>query len=384
MRCPHVHVAGRALPSFRVCGAAGFVLGTALAAALGAQRQFGAGLVLAMAGAVAASFLVLAMATKVVTGTESLTFYHHATVALATSAVVAAVAGASVLGALDLAAIGLGAFLACGRIGCLLVGCCHGRPWTRGVRYGLDHAAEGFPGYLVGVRLVPVQAMESTGVAVAVAAASWAWLRGAEPGAVCAGLVVAYAALRFVLEFARGDAERRYLLGFSEGQWSSLLVTAVVAALGAVGVLPWQPAAVGVLASLALAMVLVPAIRRRRLVRADLLCHPRHIRELALAADHALVLSQTGGPAPSAGFPPVNHLPIGGTSLGVLVSAGVVESEHGPAVHYAFSHRTGGLSRPEVERIAELLLRLRHHEGLCRLVAGDHGVTHLIVAPGGR
>jgi hypothetical protein len=112
--------------------------------------------------------------------------------------------------------------------------------------------------------------------------------------------------------------------------------------------------------------------------------HPRHVRELALAADHALVLSETGGPARSAAPLPVNHLPIGGTSLGLLVSAGIVDSEHGPAAHSAFSHRTGGLSRPEVERVAQLLLRLRHHEGLCRVVAGDRGVTHLIVAPGGR
>ena len=384
MRCPHVHVGGRALPAFQLCGLAGFVLGTALAAGLGAQRDIGSGLVLAMAGATAATFVVLAMATKVVTGTESLTFYHHAAVALVTCAVVAALAGAPVRSALDLAAIGLGAFLACGRIGCLLVGCCHGRPWSRGVRYGLDHAAEGFPGYLVGVRLVPVQAIEAAGVALAVVVASIAWLDGVGPGAVVGGLVVVYAGLRFVLEFARGDADRRYLFGFSEGQWSSLLVSAVVAGLGALGVLPWQPAVLAVAMAIALAMLLVPAIRRRRLVRADLLCHPRHVRELALAADHALVLSHTGGPAPSPSALPVNHLPIGGTSLGLLVSAGVVDSEHGPAVHYAFSHRTGGLSRPEVERIAALLLRLRHHEGLCRLVVGDHGVTHLIVAPDGR
>jgi prolipoprotein diacylglyceryltransferase len=251
VRCPHVHVGGRALPAFQVCGATGFVLGTALAAALGAQRSFGAGLVLAMAAAVAATFLLVAMATKVVTGTESLTFYHHAAVALATAAVVAALAGASVRSALDLAAIGLGTFLACGRIGCLVVGCCHGRPWTRGVRYSLDHAAEGFPGYLVGVRLVPVQAIESAAVAVVVAVASAAWLRGAAPGSVIAGTVLSYAGLRFVLEFARGDAERRYLLGFSEGQWSSLVVSTLIIGLGAVGVLPWQPAAVAVVAGIA-------------------------------------------------------------------------------------------------------------------------------------
>jgi prolipoprotein diacylglyceryltransferase len=383
VRCPHVHVGGRAVPAFQLCGVAGFLAGTALAAWLGAQRDIGPGIVLAMAMAAAVTFLATALATKVVTGTESLTFYHHAMVALATCIAVAAFAGAPLASSLDLAAIGLGVFLACGRVGCLVVGCCHGRPWSRGVRYGLDHAAEGFPSYLVGVRLVPVQAAEAVGVAVVVAGASVAWLRGAEPGAVLAGLVVTYGGLRFVLEFARGDAERRYLLGFSEGQWTSLAVCGLVVGLEAAGVLPWQPGALAVLAGLASAMVVIPAIRRRRLVRADLLCHPRHVRELALAADHALVLTECGGPAPTPSALPVNHLPIGGTSLGLLVSAGIVDSEHGPAVLYAFSHRTGGLSRPEVERVAQLLLRLRHHEGLCRLVAGDHGVSHLIVAPGG-
>src|SRR4029078_7444481 len=130
------------------------------------------GLVLAMAAATAVTFFVLAMATKVVTGAESLTFYHHAALALAKGAAVATIGGAPVRSALDLAAIGLGAFLACGRIGCLLVGCCLARPSSRGVRYVLEHAAEGFPGYLVGVRLVPVQAIEAAGVALAVIVAS--------------------------------------------------------------------------------------------------------------------------------------------------------------------------------------------------------------------
>ena len=94
MRCPHVHVGGHAVPAFQVCGGTGFVLGTALAAWLGAQRDIGVGLVLAMAAATAATFFVLAMATKVVTGAESLTFYHHAALALATCAVVATIGGA--------------------------------------------------------------------------------------------------------------------------------------------------------------------------------------------------------------------------------------------------------------------------------------------------
>ena len=381
MRCPHVHVGGRSLPAFQVCGGAGLLAGVSLACWLAAQRGLSVVTVTAMGVGAVAGFFVLAMATKVVTGEESLTFFHHALVAMAVCAVVVAVRGEPVMAYLDLAAIGLGTFLAFGRIGCLLVGCCHGRPWNRGVRYGPEHAAEGFPGYLVGVRLFPLPAVEAAGVLVAVVAFAAVWLAGAEPGDVLGGLVVSYACGRFLLEFGRGDADRRYALGFSEGQWSALAVVAVVAGAAAAGTVAWRPAHLAALAGLGTAFVGVAATRRRRSVRLDQLSHPAHVRELALAAGTSLALWQNGRRTAGAVELPVNQVPIGGTSLGILVSAGVVDSEHGPAVHYAFSHCSGDLAPAAVDRVAALLLRLRHDEGICRLVAGGHGVTHLFVVP---
>jgi hypothetical protein len=204
---------------------------------------------------------------------------------------------------------------------------------------------------------------------------------GAGAGTAFVTLVTAYAGGRFVLEFARGDADRRYLLGFSEGQWTSVAVSVLVVGAAAAGIVSWHPAYVTVPIGMAATMVAVATARRRRPVRHDRLTHPRHVRELADAAHRALELSQNGGGHPGAVELPVNHVPIGGTSLGLLVSAGVVESDHGPAIHYAFSHRGGQLEPGAVDRVARLLLQLRHDDGMCLLVSGDHGVTHLIVAP---
>jgi Prolipoprotein diacylglyceryl transferase len=379
VRCPHVHLGDRVLPAFRVCGATGFVVGVALVCALAPQRGLSVAVVVGMALASAAGFFTLAMGTKVVTGEESLTFYHHAVMTLGASTVAAWIAGAPVVASLDLAALGLGTFLAFGRVGCLIVGCCHGRPWSRGVRYGPEHAAEGFPAYLVGVRLFPLAAVEAAGVALAVAVFSAIWLAGAAPGTVLAGLAITYACGRFVLEFARGDADRRYVAGFSEAQWSSLAVTAFIAIAAAAGGIPSNRVLLVAPVVLTAAMIAVAVARHRRPVRHDRLTHPQHVRELAVAAEHALQVWQTGGPPPGTSDLPVNHVPIGGTSLGLLVSAGVVDSDHGPAVHYAVSHSTGHLEPSAAERIVQLLLRLRHDDGTCLVVPGGHGVTHLLV-----
>jgi hypothetical protein len=382
MRCPHVHVGDRALPAFQVCGAAGFAAGIALACALAPQRDLSVPVVVGMAVLTATGFFLLAMGTKVITGEESLTFYHHAVMTLVASAVAASLAGAPVVAHLDLAALGLGTFLACGRVGCLVVGCCHGRPWSHGVRYGAEHAAEGFPEYLVGVRLFPLAAVEGAGVLVADVVFAVVWLSGAPHGTALGGLAVTYACGRFVLEFARGDADRHFLAGFSEAQWSSLAVTVIAAAAAAGGALPWSLPVVLAPSVLVAAMGGVAAVRRRRPVRHDLINHPHHVRELAVAAQFALEVAETGGPAPGSMELPVNQVPIGGTSLGVLVSAGIVDSDHGPAVHYAVSHRTEELPPSAVERIVMLLLRLRHEDGMYLVVPGGHGVTHLLVAQG--
>lgn len=84
-------------------------------------------------------------------------------------------------------------------------------------------------------------------------------LRDDPPGTAFAFCVVAYAVVRSVLEFARGDAERRWWLGVSVPQLQGLASSCVVVVLESAGHLPHSrihTAAAGLL-------VVVLAIARR-------------------------------------------------------------------------------------------------------------------------
>ena len=272
-----VRLAGRDRSSFRVCGVVGFVAACGLASALAGAR----GLSLAVEGAIVVvavlTFFALALATKVLSGRETLIYYHHEVAVLLASAATAALIGAPVLGHLDATALGLGAFLACGRVGCMLAGCCHGRPVARGIRYGRAHVAEGFPSHLAGVPLVPVQAIEAAAVALLVASGAIAVAGGAAAGTGLAIYVSGYAVLRFGLELLRGDEARRRAAGLTEAQWTSLALLAVMAGVSKGA--PELVALVGCVVVL-LPLALVEAHRARGRLRS-----PRHVRELADALD---------------------------------------------------------------------------------------------------
>jgi hypothetical protein len=105
---------------------------------------------------------------------------------------------------LDVMAPGLCIFLAGGRAGCLMVGCCHGHPCRTGLRYGKAHADEGFPEYLVNVRLFPVQAIEFAGLLIISALCAPFIVWGRE-GTSLAWFLFAYAVLRFATEGLRAD-----------------------------------------------------------------------------------------------------------------------------------------------------------------------------------
>ena len=91
-------------------------------------------------------------------------------------------------------------------------------------RYGDDHAQAGFPHYLVGVRLFPIQAVESVLAFSLVGCGLTLLMKEHQPGFVLLFYVIAYGCGRFCLEFFRGDATRPYFCGFSEAQWTSLVL----------------------------------------------------------------------------------------------------------------------------------------------------------------
>lgn len=342
--------------AFRAWGVAG--LGAALALGFGTSAAAGLDLAVlaAIAGAAAATFLALAAGSALAGGSVRLVYYHHELAILAVAWALATGLRRPPLPYLDAGVLAVGAFLALGRVGCLAAGCCHGRPADRGVRYGPAHAAEGFPTHLVGVTLVPVQALEAGGVAAIVAAGVPLALHG-PPGAALTWYVAAYGVLRFGLEHLRGDAGRPHWLGFSQAQWYSVALVTASLAGGPAGALPLRGWDGGAAVILPAAMAAWAANRRTAPHR---LCSPRHTAELA-----ALLAAMAGSSGPE----PEVHL----TSMGLRISAAA------GAGRLTLCAEGGTLGHRQARALARLISRLQG-AGPSRLMPGGRpGVYEVLI-----
>lgn len=112
-----------------------------------------------------------------------------------------------------------------GRVGCFLGGCCWGVPAPWGPVYHYSPAAPN------GVPLFPVQLFEAGGNLLLFLLLAWLSRRLVRKWLVLPLYLGCYAALRFVLEFFRGDAARGVWL-FSTSQWIALCVLAGLAVWG--------------------------------------------------------------------------------------------------------------------------------------------------------
>jgi hypothetical protein len=352
----------RRLPAFQVCGCLGLELAVLLALGLVLYQGRSPWVMGAVIASAIGTFYLLAFATKIITGEEQLIYYHHEIGVLLNAALLLTLLGQPPLPYLDATILGVGMFLTCGRIGCLMVGCCHGRPCGWGVRYRPEHAEAGFPAHYVGVRLFPIQAVESLWVLGVVLVGSSMVLGGAAPGAALAWYVVMYDLGRFCFEFVRGDSDRTYMAGFSEGQWISLGLTLLVAALELAGVLPLHDWHLAVAVGLALVMLLVTLWRRRQNHREHLL-RPAHLREIARALTLAED-SRTG----------VAH-----TSRGLHISTGVALDGTVAVRHYTLSRSPQPLAEADARAIAGVIRHLRHQEQTHSLRPGNHGTFHVVV-----
>lgn len=305
---------------FTLCGVVGLVaaMGLTLAIAVAAGRP--AWLVLVLAGSMVGALLAVAAGEALVVGHARLVCFHAEMAALVVAAGVLALARQPVLASLDVAAPGLAVFLAGGRVGCLVSGCCHGRPAAWGVRYGASHVAEGLPVEYANLTLLPLPALEA-GALVAMSAATTAVVLGPAPaGAALITYLLAHVAVRFWLEFLRGDPGRPHLAGLSEAQWTALAVVGAACLAAAAGwrpVLPVPAFAAAVAVVGGVAMVAVRAQQER-------LRHPAHalaVARLVRGAD-----ATRGG------------LVTAVTPLGVRISASHRGDEQGGLTcHYAFS-----------------------------------------------
>jgi hypothetical protein len=375
-----IHLRQKGWTPFEVCAYVGaglaLLLAMSLVACLGLSYWVLAVLVLSSV----ATYFALAMITRRIMGQDWLIFYHHMMAVLLVATVALRLMGQPILPYLDVTMLALGAVLACGRLGCLMVGCCHGRPYGWGVCYREEHAAVSFTPYFVGVRLFPIQAVESLW-AFGLVLVGVVLLLGAHPaGDTLTWFVMTYALGRFCFEFMRGEPGRLYLAGFSEAQWTSLVLIGIVVWAELTGFLAlhlWHVVATVCVAS---AMIGVAVIRRWRRTAKHLLLHPHHVDEVAHAVAWASNLT-TEEPATSGRGSVPALVKVGCTSLGIQISAGIIEQAGTCMQHYALSSQTGTMTEETARTLARLILQLRHPRAPNEFIVGNRGVFHLLIQP---
>lgn len=386
---PEMRLLHRSRPAFQVCGYTGLTLAIILALTLVMYLGLSLVVIAALVLAAVLTFFGLVMATKIITGEELIIYYHHEIAVMTVSALTLWLLGQPVLLYLDVIILCIGVFLVCGRIGCLMVGCCHGRPHRWGVCYRKEHADAGFTPYFVGVRLFPVQAVESLWVLCIVTTGVTFVLSGhpsGRAGAALAWYVVTYDLGRFCFEFLRGDPDRPYMWGFSQPQWISLLLMCAVVWAELIGVLPFHLWHAVATAALALVMIAISLAQGFRGTTRRQLLHPRHVKEVAEAMAMASIpATETKAAGQWTVLPRKNPMPapvrIDCTSLGIQISAGKISGASGDTYHYTFSSRDGGMTEDAARILARLILQLGQAIGNGEFVKGNRNVFHLLIHP---
>lgn len=263
-----VVVADRVLDVYLVSVYTGVIVGTGVIFALATQRPVSLPVMGGLVVMIAALSFGLFESTKLVRRPHALLrwakkgVYHFQIVALIFTVTVLELAGEPVLTYLAVMVIGMIVYQAFGRIGCFMAGCCHGRPSAWGVRYGRQHAETGYPYFVQGTRLVPIQLVEAVWLAVLGTGLIIAFLDDAPAGTIVAWYIVGYGAARFLLKFLRGDTHRIFAGGLSEPQWTAVLLGSGVIGLELAGVLPFVWPNVAVVASMLAVAITVMSLAR--------------------------------------------------------------------------------------------------------------------------
>jgi hypothetical protein len=375
-----IYVGRQPHSAFRLCGYVGLITSLSLALALVAYQHLSLWIMFGVITTAAVStFLALAMLTKIILGEERLIYYHHEIAIMVVTALGLWLLGQPVLTYLDITILGIGAFLACGRIGCLMVGCCHGRPHRFGVCYREEHAQAGFTHYYVGIPLFPIQLLESLWVTGIVVIGVDIILHHYPPGTALAWYIISYDLGRFFFEFLRGDPLRSYLLGFSEAQWTSVLLLVAVVAGEFYDLIPFSSWHVWATAGIILVMVVTSVMQGVSRTSKYRLLNPRHVREIAQAVQ--TVAKPAGAlPASNNGGSPSSDINVRITSQGLCISAGRFAEGSSNLQHYSLSCQRSALTAATAEIISGVILTTsRHSFDSKELIKGKDGVYHLLL-----
>jgi hypothetical protein len=243
-----------------------------------------------------------------------------------------------------------------------------------GVQYGDEHAKAGFSAHLAGVTLFPIQAVESMFVFCVVVWGTGLMLNTYPEGSAFTFYVLIYGAGRFYFEFGRGDGERPSLWGFSEAQWTSLLLVIAVICAEGVDILPislWHWMA---LLLLGVSIIFIATWRRLDHWETYELLHPQHVWEFVAILNHLDVPRQSSGLH-------LNHsvraIHVGQTSLGCRLSVGETMETNRPIKHCTLSKADGSLSIKTARLQARLIARLVAHRGVYTIVKGSPGASRM-------
>lgn len=110
-----------------------------------------------------------------------------------------------------------------GRLGCFAAGCCYGKEYDGALSVTFENAI-GAPN---GVPLLPVQLFEAAGNLMLFAFLTVLYLKNFPRLSLSGLYLVCYAAMRFTLEFFRGDNIRGNIFSLSVSQWISIAAFAL-------------------------------------------------------------------------------------------------------------------------------------------------------------
>ncbi|MCX6597672.1 MAG: prolipoprotein diacylglyceryl transferase [Acidobacteria bacterium] len=262
-----------------------------------------------------AAFFTFAFLRQRITGRETHVLFEQLLLALAVSTGTLWLTGAPLGPYLDRFTAALAVLLSSGRLGCLSAGCCHGWPSRTGIVYREASGSRAVVRHLVGVRLFPVAALESVGLAI-LALVMLAALPVAAPGRIGLFFLAGYSILRYWVEGFRGD-RRPHVFGLSRARWcSAAQFLAVIALSGPTPSSLISAALLGLLFGLG-----ALANWRRHPVRHWLTA--QHLNEIRTAARELCAFSTAGPP------------PLRTTSHGVSIGATLLPRSD--AVHLSLS-----------------------------------------------
>jgi hypothetical protein len=232
----------------------------------------------------------------------------------------------------------------------------------------------------VGVRLFPVQLVESLWVFSIVVVGITLVLHYRNPGEALAWYVIVYDMGRLCFEFMRGDPDRSYCLGFSQQQWISLILMLAVVSLEVLSILPFHSWHIVATSLVALIMIGVAISRRFRKVPTHRILNPRHVKEVA----EALALVSDGGAESDARLRLKSvsaGIHVSCTSLGIQISGNRIKDAGVEIHHYALSRRNGEMTEQIAKILAKLIRLLKHPDSSEEFITGSPSVFHVLIRP---